>query len=103
MTHLIRNGQIVEAPKAELYSAEQMMQMIVALQTQLAEAKAAKPRTQRKVTWEIGQAGGLVIKGTHGGKYPIHMFLNQWDALRPHLDEIAKFVEANRSKFSTKD
>lgn len=65
-----------------------------------ARAEGAAAAVTRKVTWKLGEKGNLVI--SFGSRWPMSFYISQWDALMTALPEIKKFVEDNRSKFSTK-
>ena len=54
-----------------------------------------------KLQFKVGEAGGVVVRFP-GYKYPVHMFLAQYDMLKAQWNELEEFVKANRSKFSTK-
>lgn len=79
------------------------MNEVEILKAQLAELQAKLANRQGgKVSWKIGEAGGLVIRYP-GYKYPTNLFLSQWDMLVQVLPELSEFVKNNRSKFSTKE
>ena len=37
------------------------------------------------------------------GRFPVTLYLEQWEALLSHAAELRQFIEANRSKLKTKD
>jgi hypothetical protein len=53
----------------------------------------------KPLTFEIGAKGGLVVKGLNG-KFPTTLYVNQWERVFLQIDEMKKFIELNRDKFS---
>ena len=37
------------------------------------------------------------------GRFPVTLYLEQWDALLSHAAELREFIEANKSRLKTKD
>ncbi len=37
------------------------------------------------------------------GRFPVTLYLEQWEALLAHATELRGFIEANRSRLKTKD
>ncbi len=49
----------------------------------------------------IGDKGGLCIR--HGGRYPVHMYVNQLVPFLGRISEALDFVIANQEDFTFKD
>jgi len=64
---------------------------------QLEAEKAAKQR----VWFKIGEKGGVSIYGINS-RFPVTLYGDQWDRLLSHADELKQFMDANRSKLTTK-
>lgn len=62
------------------------------------EEQAAK---RQKITFGVSEKGGVSVYGL--GRFPVTLYVSQWDAFLPHVPELRAFIEANRSKLSVKE
>jgi len=73
-----------------------LLAQIEALKAQL--ANASKPKA---LTLRVSEKGALSIYGL--GRFPITLYLSQFDKLNAAWSDVVAFVDANRSKFTTKE
>jgi len=80
---------------------EQMMAAFTALKAEN-EALKAKQAAQadRKLTCKVSTKGALSIYGM--GRFPITLYVSQWEKLRAALPEIDAFVKANAESLTRK-
>lgn len=62
------------------------------------EAAAHKPKA---LSLKVSEKGALSIYGL--GRFPITFYLSQFEKLNAAWPDVVAFVEANRSRFTTKD
>lgn len=67
----------------------------------LAIIASLKAAPSRAVTCKVSDKGALSIYGL--GRFPITLYISQYDKLVQSWDTISAFVEANRSRFATKE
>lgn len=80
---------------ADLRQGESKDQIIARLLAENAALKA-KPQGDIKVT----EKGGVSLRGF--GKWPISLYLSQWEYLFSRIEDVKAFIEANRDKLATK-
>lgn len=74
---------------------------------QIAELKAAnellkaKAAARQQVSFKVSDKGAVSIYGL--GRFPVTLYLSQFEALDKRWGDLRDFVEANRSKLATKD
>ena len=73
-----------------------LMAQIEALKAQV--AKGGQPRA---LTLKVSEKGALSIYGL--GRFPITLYLSQFDKLNAAWPDVVAFVDANRSRFTTKE
>lgn len=73
-----------------------LMAQIEALKAQV--AKGASPRA---LTLKVSEKGALSIYGL--GRFPITLYLSQFDKLNAAWADVQQFVEANRARFTVKE
>ena len=49
----------------------------------------------------MSEKGAVSVYGL--GRFPVTLYVEQWDALLSHASELREFIEANKSKLKTKD
>ncbi len=82
------------------------LDQVMALVNQLKEenetlkAKLVNGKGEAKVTCKVGEKGNLCIYGL--GRFPVSLYVSQFDTLAKHWEEVTKFVADNRSKFAVK-
>lgn len=65
-----------------------------------AENTALKAGENRTLTCKVGEKGGVAVYGL--GKFPVTLYMEQWEKLIDFAPTIAGFIEANRDKLKTK-
>lgn len=72
------------------------------LQRVLRENAALKAQVERKstLTCKIGMKGGLSVYGM--GRFPVTLYVEQWERLFAFVDDIKLFIGANRSALKLK-
>ena len=53
------------------------------------------------VSFKVSEKGGVSVYGL--GRFPVTLYLEQWDALLSRASELREFIEANKSRLKTKD
>ncbi len=62
---------------------------------------AAKAGSTRALTLKVSEKGALSIYGL--GRFPITLYLSQFDKLNAAWADVQQFVEANRARFTVKE
>jgi hypothetical protein len=62
------------------------------------EARIAKGGTLR---FKVSEKGAVSVYGL--GKFPVTLYVEQWERLLSHTDELRQFIEANRAQLKIKD
>jgi hypothetical protein len=62
------------------------------------EGRLAKGGTLR---FKVSEKGAVSVYGL--GRFPVTLYLEQWDKLLSHADELRAFIEANKGTLKTKD
>jgi len=62
------------------------------------EGRLAKGTTLRL---KVSEKGAVSVYGL--GRFPVTLYLEQWDKLLSHADELRAFIEANKDTLKTKD
>jgi hypothetical protein len=62
------------------------------------EARIAKSGTLR---FKVSEKGGISVYGL--GRFPVTLYVEQWETLLSHIDELRDFIQANREQLRTKD
>ena len=53
------------------------------------------------ISFKVSEKGAVSVYGL--GRFPVTLYLEQWDALLSHATELRQFIEANKSRLKTKD
>ena len=77
-------------------SMADLLAQVEALKAQL--ASASKPKA---LTLKVSEKGALSIYGL--GRFPITLYLSQFNKLSAAWPDVVAFVDANRARFTTKD
>jgi hypothetical protein len=72
---------------------EQMAARIKELESRLA--------TGGTLRFKVSEKGAVSVYGL--GRFPVTLYLEQWNKLLSHADEIRAFIEANKGTLKTKD
>ena len=70
------------------------------LLARIAQLEAAQ-KSSNKLSLRVSEKGALSIYGL--GRFPITLYLSQFEKLNAAWPEVQQFVDANRSRFTTKD
>jgi hypothetical protein len=81
------------ADETKELTPEQMAARIAEL-----EARLTKGGTLR---FKVSEKGGVSVYGL--GKFPVTLYVEQWERLLDHVDELRQFIEANRAQLKTKE
>ena len=60
-----------------------------------------KVRRGGAVSMKVSEKGAVSVYGL--GRFPVTLYLEQWDALLSHAAELREFIEANKSILKAKD
>ena len=66
-----------------------------------AENERLKSQRGRSASLKVSEKGGVSVYGL--GKFPVTLYLEQWERLLSHADELRQFIEANRAQLKIKD
>jgi hypothetical protein len=80
-------------------SQEELEQELARLRAEN-EALKKGPRGGR-VSMKVSDKGGVSVYGL--GRFPVTLYLEQWEALLSRADEIRAFLEENRDKLKKKE
>ena len=83
---------MAEETKNEL-TPEQMAARIAELETRIAKAGVLR--------FKVSEKGAVSVYGM--GRFPVTLYLEQWETLLSHADELRQFIETNRPQLKTKD
>lgn len=61
----------------------------------------AKVKAGNRVSYKVSEKGALSIYGL--GRFPVTLYLSQFDAVAAAWEDIKAFVEANRASFAVKE
>ena len=82
---------MAEENKSNL-TPEQMAARIAELEGRLAKGGS--------VTFKVSEKGAVSVYGL--GRFPVTLYLEQWNKLLSNAEELKAFIEANKSKLKTK-
>jgi hypothetical protein len=66
-----------------------------------AENEALKKRAERTVFLKVSDKGGVSLYGL--GRFPVTLYVEQWEKVLDMASEIRTFLETNRSSLKRKD
>ena len=72
---------------------EQMAARIAELETRIAKSGTLR--------FKVSEKGGISVYGL--GRFPVTLYVEQWERLLSHIDELRDFIQANRALLKTKD
>jgi hypothetical protein len=72
---------------------EQMAARIAELEGRLAKGGS--------ISFKVSEKGAVSVYGL--GRFPVTLYLEQWETLLSHVAELREFIEANKSRLKTKD
>jgi hypothetical protein len=82
---------MVDENKSNL-TPEQMAARIAELEGRLAKGGS--------VSFKVSEKGAVSVYGL--GRFPVTLYLEQWNKLLSNVEELKAFIEANKSKLKTK-
>lgn len=77
------------------------------LEEELAEARAQNAKLQAKlakrstISMKVSEKGALSVYGL--GRFPVTLYVGQWERLFAIIDQIKAFINAHRSELKTKE
>lgn len=83
----------------ETMTLEQMQAQIQALMARNAELEAAMPKP--KVAIKVSAKGAISVYGL--GRFPVTLYMSQWQALFEKKADIEQFIVDNASKLAVKE
>lgn len=86
------NGAVSQ-PQAGQPSYEQLLAQVKRLE--------ALQASRSILRCKISEKGGLSVYGM--GRFPVTLYLSQWEALIKFIPEVVSFIQANEGKLSRKD
>ena len=84
-------------------SLSDVMAQLQALQARNAALEAKLAQTAavgRRVTFKVTEKGAVSVYGL--GQWPTTLYVSQWDAFLPHIDDLKAFIETNRAVLAVK-
>jgi hypothetical protein len=72
---------------------EQMAARIAELEGRLAKGGS--------ISFKVSEKGAVSVYGL--GRFPVTLYLEQWDTLLSHATELREFIAANKSRLKTKE
>ncbi len=60
-----------------------------------------KSAREKQLSLKVSQKGGVSLYGL--GRFPVTLYKEQWDKLLSFTDDIADFIERNKSELKTKN
>jgi hypothetical protein len=88
------SGGVTGMPDEESkLSPEQMAARIAELEQRLARGGT--------ISFKVSEKGAVSVYGL--GRFPVTLYVEQWENLLAHFNELREFIEANRSKLKTKE
>lgn len=78
---------------------EELMKQIEALKAENEALKNGK--SAPGVNFKVTDKGGLSVYGL--GRFPVTLYVEQWERLLSNIDKLKAFIEENRTRFSLKE
>ncbi|HEY2772461.1 MAG TPA: hypothetical protein VGK20_00280 [Candidatus Binatia bacterium] len=75
-------------------------QEIARLRAENERLKKPKPRPDG-VSFKVSDKGGVSVYGM--GRFPVTLYVEQWDKLLARADDLRAFIEENRASLKKKD
>lgn len=66
----------------------------------LVTSMAAQPAATRKLSYKVGDKGGVCIYGL--GRFPVHAYASQWERIIEDLDNLKAFIATNHALLARK-
>ena len=65
------------------------------------EALRKQRQTSGALAFRVSEKGAVSVYGL--GRFPVTLYQEQWDKLIAHLDDLRRFIEANRHLLKKKE
>lgn len=66
----------------------------------IAELQAQVKSSERKLTLKVSEKGAVCLYGM--GRFPVTLYMSQWQKVLAHAKEIEAFIVANKDKLAQK-
>ena len=88
--------------KMETATVEELMAKLASLEAENAriKAEAAARAANRALSCKVSDKGGLSVYGM--GRFPVTLYVEQWERLFKNSEMIKAFIKANSSQFKLK-
>lgn len=86
---------------AEMKALGMNAAQIAAMQGALDKAKAEAANQPRKITFKVGEKGGVSLYGLNR-QFPVTLYRSQWERLIDAVPALQAFIVANVDKLATK-
>src|SRR6266436_8140862 len=88
----LKERQMADETNSEL-TPEQMAARIAELEARIAKGGALR--------FKVSEKGAVSVYGL--GRFPVTLYVEQWERLLSCTDELRQFIQANRTQLKTKD
>lgn len=78
-----------------MLTLQEMQERIAQLEAQL------KNKNNRAITLKVSEKGAVSAYGL--GRFPVTLYLSQWEKLLGEIENIKAFIAANRDKLTVKE
>lgn len=82
-------------------SEEQFESLQRKLDAALVDNERLRRASQSKLNLKVTEKGGVAVYGL--GRFPLTLYLSQWEKLFESIESIKAFVEANREQLTVKE
>ena len=82
-------------------SVENPQDELVRLRAENEALKKQQAAKRGRLWLKVSEKGGLSVYGL--GRFPVTLYVEQWEHLLAFTDEIKRFIEENRDKLKTKE
>lgn len=80
--------------------SQSYLEIMAQIEKLKAEAKAAKPKAERTISFKVTAKGGVSVYGL--GKFPVTLYKTQWEKLMASSDALKAFLTVNDASLSVK-
>ena len=85
----------------DLMSVENSQDELARLRAENEALKKQQTAKRAELWLKVSEKGGLSVYGL--GRFPVTLYVEQWERLLGFTDEIRQFIEENRNKLKTKE
>lgn len=76
-------------------------QKLLRLEELEAAEAARKAKGPKPITFKVSEKKGLSVYGL--GRFPVTLYVGQWERLLGAVDDLKAFIEANRDELAVKE